>query len=75
VFATHYINGSLALTILFHDRSKSRRYIAYVNTMSLDGLSGWFGGIRRLFIARAARERGAEMFGGLRRRIEHWDSG
>lgn len=72
VFASHYINGSLAVSILFQDRAYSRWYLTYVNRLDVDGLGGLLGGLRRLFLERAARDRGADALAEQRRRIEGW---
>jgi hypothetical protein len=72
VFASHYINGSLAVSMLFHDRTESRRYLAYVNRAHVDGLDGWLGGLRRYFVERTARRRGAAALNEQRQRIEAW---
>jgi hypothetical protein len=73
VFASHYINGSLAVSVLFRDRTKSRRYLAYANRLHVDGLNGWLGGLRRLLIERSVRGRGAAALDKQRQRIEAWN--
>jgi hypothetical protein len=48
VFATHYTNGSLAVTMLLLDPpGSSPRYLAYVNRSAVDVVGGLLG-IRRL---------------------------
>jgi hypothetical protein len=58
VFASHYVNGSLSLSVLVADRARSRRYLAYVTRAHVDGVNGWLGGLRRLFIESSVRRRG-----------------
>jgi hypothetical protein len=72
VFASHYLNGSLSLSVLVADRAGSRRYLAYVTRAHVDGIDGWLSGLRRLFIERSVRRRGAVAFEEQRRRIESW---
>lgn len=74
VFASHYINGSLAVSVLLHDRAASRRYLAYVTRVHVDGLDGWFSAVRRYFVERTARDRGAALLEEQRQRIEAWHS-
>ena len=40
ILATRYTSGSFVLTLLFRDRSSSRRYLVYVNRTWVDGASG-----------------------------------
>lgn len=70
VFASHYVNGSLAVSALLTSRAGSRRYLAYATRVHVDGVDGWLSGVRRLLIERAARRRGAAAFEEYRRRIE-----
>lgn len=70
VYASHYLNGSLSLTVLVGDRGGSRRYLAYATRARIDGLQGWLSGLRRLLIERSVRRRGAAAFEEQRRRIE-----
>jgi hypothetical protein len=69
IFATHYINGALALTALVRDHS-GRRYMVYLNRVSADGLTGLFSGIRRYFIERRVRSGARAAFDLMRQRIE-----
>jgi hypothetical protein len=69
IFATHYINGSIALTLLVRTRD-GHRYMFYVNRISADGLGGWLPRVRRYFIERRIREAARETFTALTRKIE-----
>jgi hypothetical protein len=70
VFASHYVNGSLAVSALLESSADSHRYLAYVTRVHVDGVGGWLSGLRRLLVERAARRRGAAVFDEQRRRIE-----
>jgi hypothetical protein len=72
IFASHYINGSLAVSVLLFDPASSRRYLVYFNRVHVDGLDGWLGGLRRLLVERAAKRRGAAALDEQRKRIEAW---
>lgn len=68
VLATHYINGSLALTIL--TRAAPERYLVYVNWTDVDGLGGFFSGLRRYFVERRVRSAARRAFETFKERIE-----
>jgi hypothetical protein len=69
VFATHYINGSLAITALVRDNG-GRRYLLYMHRTAADGLEGAFSGLRRFFIQRRIRSGARDAFAELKTRIE-----
>jgi hypothetical protein len=70
VFATHYINGSLAMTALLRDPADpSVRYMAYLNRSAVDGLGGFLSGLRRFFIERRIRGAARSAFERLKQRI------
>jgi hypothetical protein len=69
IYASHYMNGSLAVTALVGSGT-SPRYLAYLNRSRLDLFSGLFGGmVRRIVVGRLRSEAG-EVVDGLRRRLE-----
>jgi hypothetical protein len=68
VLATHYVNGSLALTVL--TRAGPERYLIYINWTAADELDGWFSGLRRYFVERRVRSAAREAFAALKERIE-----
>jgi hypothetical protein len=69
IFATHYVNGALAMTALVRD-DDGRRYMVYLTRVSADGLTGFLSGIKRYFIERRIRSGARAAFDALRRRIE-----
>lgn len=71
VFATHYVNGSLAVTAFLRDPDvPERRYLAYVNRSHVDGISGWFSPVTRYLVERRVRGAAREIFALQRSRIE-----
>lgn len=70
VFSTHYINGSLAITALLRDPANpSVRYMAYLNRSAVDGLGGFFSGLKRFFVERRIRGAAKAAFERLKQRI------
>ena len=71
IFATHYVNGSLAVSVLVNaQEDPARWYLGYANRTHVDGLGGWFSGVRRFFVERRVRDRAREIFALQRDRIE-----
>lgn len=68
VLATHYINGSLTLTIL--PRPAPERYLIYVNWTSVAGPEGVFFAIRHYFVERRVGSAARKAFETLKGRIE-----
>jgi hypothetical protein len=69
VFATHYVNASLAVTALVRDDA-GNRYLFYMNRSAADGLEGAFPGLRRFFIERRIRPGARDAFAALKTRLE-----
>lgn len=69
VFATHYVNGSIAMTLLARDAA-GRRYLLYVNRSTVDGLGGFLSGLRRFFVERRVRSGARTLFERLKARLE-----
>jgi hypothetical protein len=69
IFATHYVNGSIALTLLVRTPD-GQRYMFYTNRVSVDGLGGWFSPVKRYFIERRVRGAARDAFTALTRNIE-----
>lgn len=69
IFATHYVNGALAMTALVRDNS-GERYLIYLNRISADNLTGFLSGIRRFFIERRVNSGARAAFDWMKRRIE-----
>ena len=70
IFATHYMNGALALTAIVGGGPGSRRYLAYLNRSEVDVLGGFLGGLVRWIVERRLKSEASEVLQGLRRRIE-----
>ena len=47
IFATHYLEGGLGLTMVVRDATNGAPYLAYVNRSQVDMLRGFFGGFVR----------------------------
>lgn len=69
VFATHYVNGSIAMTLLARDGT-GRRYLLYLNRSTIDGLEGFLSGLRRFFVERRVRSGAGALFERLRMRLD-----
>lgn len=67
VFATHYTNGALALTLLLRAAdTSSPRYLVYVNRTSIDGVRALW----RPIVEHRVKSQAAKVFTGARDRIE-----
>lgn len=71
IFATHYVNGSLAITVLVRTEAGDR-FMLYINRSSVDGLDGFLSGLKRLFIRGRVRRAGLAAFEHLKRQIESY---
>jgi hypothetical protein len=69
IFATHYVNGSIALTLLVR-AGDGQRYMLHINRIAADGLGGWLSGVRRYFVERRVRSAARAAFSELKRNIE-----
>jgi hypothetical protein len=69
IFATHYVNGSIALTLLIRT-GDGQRYLFYINRIAADGLDGWLSPVKRYFVERRVREAARAAFTALKRNIE-----
>jgi hypothetical protein len=70
IFATHYVNASLGLTILLRGDRGGPNYLVYVNRSEVDMLGGTFGGLIRWFVQRRLKAEAGNVLQGLRRRLE-----
>lgn len=71
LFATHYLDGAVSLTVLARDdHDPERRYLTYVSRVSVDVLDGFMAGVRRFFLERRLRSDSRKLFDAQRRRIE-----
>jgi hypothetical protein len=73
IFATHYVSASLNITAIVRGRSSSDHYLVYVNRSRVDVLDRWYGGLARLVIERRVKGEAADVFRGLKIRIESGD--
>jgi hypothetical protein len=70
IFATHYFEGGLGLTMVVRDARNGAPYLAYVNRSQVDMLRGFFGGfVRGVLEDRVARQ-APLIVRGLRARLE-----
>jgi hypothetical protein len=70
LLATHYMTGSLGLTVLLPGRSGSHNYLAHLNRSELDVLKGPFSGLLRWFIQRRLKSEASAVLRALRDRLE-----
>jgi hypothetical protein len=70
IFASHYLNASLGITVITRGAVGARRYLVYLNRSEIDGVGGLFGGIVRWFVERRLKSEAADVLTGLRQRLE-----
>ena len=72
LYATHYFDASLGLTLLLRDRSASSpaTYLVYVNRSRVDLFNGMFGGIARRAVSSKVRSLVTQELERLRRSME-----
>jgi hypothetical protein len=70
VYASRYMNGELALWMLFAGGEASPSYLVYVNRSQLDTLGGTFGGLKRAAIEGRIKEKAASALAAVRDRLE-----
>ncbi len=72
LYATHYFDASLGLTILLTDDAApdSASYLVYVNRSRLDILGGFWGGLKRPIVRSRARASAANHLIQVRDRVE-----
>ncbi len=73
IFSTHYVLASLNITAILRGRSPAEHYLVYLNRSRVDVLDRWYGGVARLVIERRLRGEAAEVFQGLKSRLEQGD--
>jgi len=73
IYAMHYFDASLGVTLLMHDAAAGPRntYVVYLNRTRIDLFDGLFGGVARHVAAGKARALVAEQLGRLQRVFEH----
>jgi len=70
IFASHYMNGALGLTMVLGDASDDARYLVYLNRSQLDLLGGVFGFLKRSVLESRIRRDTPKILRALRDRIE-----
>lgn len=70
IFATHYYEASLGLTILVSRAGEPGAYLLYLNRTRVNALRGWAGRLMRPFIQRELLSNTEKLLGQLRRRLE-----
>ena len=70
VYASRYMNGRLALTMLFAGAAGSPGYLVHVNRSELDELGGAFSGLKRSLIEGRIKQEASAALAALRDRLE-----
>jgi hypothetical protein len=70
IFATHYFEGGLGLTMVLRDATNGAPYLAYVNRSQVDLLRGFFGGLVRGVLEDRLERQAPLIVRGLRARLE-----
>jgi hypothetical protein len=70
IFATHYLEGGLGLTMVLRDATSGTPYLAYVNRSQVDLLRGFFGGFVRGVLEDRVERQAPLIVRGLRVRLE-----
>lgn len=72
IFASHYMNGAVALSAIVSEPDGSR-YLVYSNHTAVDLLGGPFGPLKRAVLESRLRSHVPELVGSLRKRLERTD--
>lgn len=70
IFATHYLEGGLGLTMIVRDATNGLPYLAYVNRSQVDMLRGFFGAFVRGVLEDRVERQAPLIVRGLRARLE-----
>jgi hypothetical protein len=70
IFATHYLEGGLGLTMIVRDATNGAPYLAYVNRSQVDMLRGFLGGFVRGVLEDRVERQAPLIVRGLRARLE-----
>jgi hypothetical protein len=72
IYASHYFDTSLGVTILFEgDSTSPATYLAYLNRSRLDTFTGLLGGIKRALVRRRARAAVEDYLRQVKTTLEH----
>jgi hypothetical protein len=70
IFATHYLEGGLGLTMILRDATNGTPYLAYINRSQIDMLRGFFGAFVRGVLEDRVEQQAPLIVRGLRARLE-----
>jgi hypothetical protein len=70
IFATHYLEGGLGLTMVLRDATNGTPYLAYINRSQVDMLRGFFGAFVRGVLEDRVERQAPLIVRGLRARLE-----
>jgi hypothetical protein len=70
IFATHYLESALGLTVIVRDPTTGTSYLAYLNRSQVDFLRGWFGRLMRGTVEGRLERQAPLIVRGLRARLE-----
>jgi hypothetical protein len=70
IFASHYINGALGLTLVLCEPDDGACYLAYINRTHTDLFGGLFGGVRRGIARQRIESQGPAVIRALRDRLQ-----
>ena len=70
IFATHYVEGALGMTLVLQDEVTATPYLVYLNRARLDLLRGVFGGLARTVFEARLKRHAPQVVRGLRLRLE-----
>ena len=73
IFATHYLDGGLGLTMVVRDAATGTPYLAYINRSQVDILRRFFGGFLRGVLENRIERQAPLILRGLRARLESGD--
>jgi hypothetical protein len=70
IYATHYVNASLGLTVLMRGEPGAPNYLVYLNRSDVDIPGGLFRGLVRRLVQGRLKSEAADVLQGLRQRLE-----
>jgi hypothetical protein len=73
IFASHYFESALGVTMVLRDETNDKPYLVYVNRSQVDLLRGFFGGFVRGMLEDRVVRQAPQIMGGLRARLEGGD--
>lgn len=70
IYATHYVEGGLGLTMIVCDASTATSYLVYINRSQVDFLRGWFGRLAQSVLEARLQHAAPLVVGALRAQLE-----